>query len=72
MVRVGVTTDGLKASGGKSASVNVDVELANTRAEKGEYTVKSILKSPEGNAIGGSACQGHAFGRFVDDCQAVV
>ena len=40
---VGVTTDGLKASGGKSASVNVDVELANTRAEKGEYTVKSIL-----------------------------
>ena len=49
---VGVTTDGLKASGGKSASVNVDVELANTRAEKGEYTVKSILKSPEGNAIG--------------------
>ena len=49
---VGVTTDGLKASGGKSASVNVDIELANTRAEKGEYTVKSILKSPEGNAIG--------------------
>ena len=49
---VGVTTDGLKASNGKSASVNVDIELANTRAEKGEYTIKSILKSPEGNAIG--------------------